>query len=123
MIGEHPARDGTPLHGPGGRAVDQLEPAHEDLVDASRERRREALRHRSHEVRVAGDERLLARELEHTVELLAPAVDVEVHDLDAADGDRVGDASELRLTHDVRAEILRGLAREDRVRLAGHRGP
>ena len=52
------------------------------------------------------------------VELLAVAVDVEVHDRHARDLDGMGDAAELRLADDVLAEVARRLASEDRVRLA-----
>ena len=123
MVGEDAARDSSPFERPRCRCVDDLEPAHENLVDAARERRAEALRHRSDEVRVAGDDRPVAREREHAIELLAPAVDVEVHHGHVVDFGHVSDASQLRLTHDMRPTITRRLAREDRVRLPRHSGP
>jgi glycosyltransferase involved in cell wall biosynthesis len=123
VIGEHTTCDGAPVHRPRGRTVDEVEPAHEDLVDAALERRREAGRHGSNEVRVAGDDRPVVREREDAVKLLASAVDVEVHDGHVGDLDHVRDAPQLRVAHDMGPEIRCGLAREDRVRFPGHRRP
>ena len=123
MVGEDAARDSSSFERPRCRSVDELEPTHENLVDAARERQGKAVRHRSDEVRVAGNDRPVAREREHAIELLAGAVDVEVHHGDVADFGHVSDAPQLRLTHHVRPAITHRLAREDRVRLPCHSGP
>ena len=123
MIRQDTSRDRAPLQRPGRRAVYQGQSTHEDLIDASRDRRREPICKRSNQVRVTGDDRLFACELERTIELLAPAVDVEVHHGQIADSDHVGDAPQRGLSHDVCAEIPRRLAGEDRLRLSRHRGP
>ena len=98
VIGEHAAVDDAPLQRPRRRAVAQLQPADEDLVDAAGERRREAVRRGRHEVRVARHDRALRRERERRGRTASPvAVDVEVHDRHALELDRVGDAAQLRL--------------------------
>ena len=123
MIGEDAARDRTPVRRPRVRTVEQLEATHENLVDASGECRREPVRRGSDEVRVAREDRPRPRQREYAIELLAPAVDVDVHDRHIVDLDHVRDAPQLRVTHDVRTEIPCWFAREDRVRFAGHRRP
>jgi glycosyltransferase involved in cell wall biosynthesis len=121
VVGEDPTVERPPLERPGRRAVDQSEPAHEDLVDASRQRRRESVGGRRDEIRVARDDRTLTGEAEHAVELRAIAVDVEVDDLKAVEVDCVGDPPQLRLADDCRAEVVRGARRQDRASLPGHR--
>jgi glycosyltransferase involved in cell wall biosynthesis len=121
VIRQDTSRDGASLGRPRRRAVNQGQPAHEDLIDAARERRRESLGHGSDEVRVAGHDRTRSCECQDPIELLAAAVDVEVHNRDVVERDGVRDPSQPRLTHDVPTEVACGLAREDRVGLARHR--
>ena len=73
------------------QGLPELVAYNEDLVDAARERRRESVGRRGHEVRVARDDRPLGRKGENAVELLAVAVDVEVHDRAARDLDGMRD--------------------------------
>ena len=123
MVGEHPAVDQAPFEWPGRGAVAQLEVAHEDLVDAARERRREAVGHGRHEVGIAGDDGALGCKRQDAVELCAVAVDVEVHDRHACELGQVRDPAQLRLADDMLAEVARRAAREDRVPLPGERRP
>ena len=121
MVRQHPTRHEPPLQRPRRRTVEQRQPPHEDLVDAPGQRRREPVGVGRHEVRVAGHDRALSRERDDSVELLAIAVDMEIHDGDALDVYRVGDPPEPGLPDDVHSERAGRSAREDRVRLAGER--
>jgi glycosyltransferase involved in cell wall biosynthesis len=120
VIREDTTVDGALFERPRRGAVAQLEPAHEDLVDAAGKRRREAFRNGRDEVGVPRHDCALARQRDDSVELRSVTVDVEVHDRHARDLDGLGDSPELRFAHDVNAEVARRLAREDRVRLTRH---
>lgn len=121
MIREDATRERAALDRPRGRPLADGEPAHENLVDAVGERRREPVRAGRDEVRVSGDDRSLAREIDDAVELRAIPVDVEVDHRDAAEVHGMRDPPQSRLPHDPRSQIASGSAGEDRVRLPRER--
>jgi hypothetical protein len=123
VIGDHAAIHDAALDRPRRRPITQSQPAHEDLVDAAGQRSGEPVHRWGHEVRITRDDRPLGREGYDAIELVALAVDVEVHDGHAFDLRSVGDSPQLRMADDVLAEIARGDAREDRVGLPRHRRP
>jgi glycosyltransferase involved in cell wall biosynthesis len=115
MVGEHPAVDDAPFRRPRRGAVAKLQAAHEDLVDAAGERRRESVRGRRDEVRVPRQDRALPRERYDPVELRTVAVDVEVHDRHTVEVDGVRNAPQARVTDDLLPEIACGTPGEDRI--------